>query len=66
MYLRKLTLTNMRAFRTAEFDFLGQAGVHLIVGVNGVGKSTALEALRVLLSQLLPQFLSTRVRGFSF
>lgn len=66
MYLRKLTLTNMRAFRTAEFDFHGQAGVHLIVGVNGVGKSTALEALRVTLSQLMPQFVATGVRGLSF
>ena len=66
MYLHKLNLTNMRAFRTAEFDFLGQPGVHLIVGVNGVGKSTALEALRVLLSQLLPQFVATGVRGVSF
>lgn len=66
MYIHKLNLTNVRGLRVAEFDFLGQAGVHLIVGVNGVGKSTTLDALRILLSQLLPQFVVTGVRGFSF
>ena len=66
MYLHKLNLTNVRGLRVAEFDFLGQAGVHLIVGVNGVGKSTTLDALRILLSQLMPQFVATGVRGFSF
>jgi predicted ATP-binding protein involved in virulence len=66
MYLHKLNLTNVRALHSAEFDFLGRPGVHLIVGVNGVGKSTTLEALRVLLSQLIPRFMTTGVRGISF
>lgn len=66
MYLRKLTLTNTRAFRTAEFDFLGEARVHLIVGVNGVGKSTVLETLRVLLSKLIPEIEKTGVQPDTF
>lgn len=66
MYLRKLTLTNMRAFRNAEFDFLGQPGVHLIVGVNGVGKSTALEALRISLAQAVRKIEKTVVYNPDF
>jgi predicted ATP-binding protein involved in virulence len=59
MLLNSLTLTNVRAFNHAEFIF--QPGMNLIVGINGVGKSTVLDAVRFLLSQALPKV--SRMRG---
>lgn len=53
MKIKKLTLSGMRAFSHAEFDF--QPGFNLLVGVNGVGKTTVLDALRISLSRVLPQ-----------
>ena len=47
MKLKRLELTNFRIFEQATFDF--QPGMNLIVGINGAGKSSVLEALRVLL-----------------
>ncbi|MCB8750932.1 AAA family ATPase [Planktothrix agardhii] len=52
MQINRLTLTNFRAFEQAEFEF--QPGMNLLVGINGVGKSTVLDAIRIMLSQLLP------------
>lgn len=52
MQINRLTLTNFRAFEQAEFEF--EPGMNLLVGINGVGKSTVLDAIRILLSQLLP------------
>jgi len=43
-----LKLTNLRAIEAAEFRF--QPGFNLIVGVNGVGKTSMLDALAVCLS----------------
>lgn len=43
MQIRKLSLTNVRGFDHAEFEF--QPGMNLLVGVNGAGKSTVLDAL---------------------
>ena len=47
MIVTSLKLANVRAIRTAEFWF--RPGFNLIVGVNGVGKSTVLDSLRVCL-----------------
>ncbi|HZK94176.1 MAG TPA: AAA family ATPase [Prolixibacteraceae bacterium] len=52
MKIKKLSLTGMRAFTQAEFNFL--PGMNLLVGVNGVGKTTVLDALRICLSRVLP------------
>ena len=54
MKLKRLTLTNFRIFERATFDF--QPGMNLLVGINGVGKSSVLDALRMLLAQALPNF----------
>jgi predicted ATPase len=48
-----LKLANLRAIEAAEFGF--QPGFNLIVGVNGVGKTSVLEALGVCLSAIVKQ-----------
>lgn len=52
MQVKRLTLTNVRAFRQAEFEF--QPGMNLLVGVNGTGKSTVLDVLRRIYAKWLP------------
>ncbi|MBN1488048.1 MAG: AAA family ATPase [Anaerolineae bacterium] len=60
MKLNRLTLTNVRAFEQAEFEF--HPGMNLLVGINGAGKSTVLDALRIMLSQTLPEFTAATKR----
>ena len=43
MIVTRLRVTNLRAIEAAEFRF--QAGFNLIVGVNGVGKTSVLDAI---------------------
>ena len=43
MRVTRLALTNVRPIEVAEFEF--QPGFNLVVGVNGVGKTTVLDAL---------------------
>lgn len=64
MQLRRLTLTQFRAFEQAEFEF--QPRMNLLVGVNGVGKSTVLDALRILLSQILPKVTASKSKPLAF
>lgn len=64
MKIKQLTVANLRAFDQASFDF--DPGFTLLVGVNGVGKTTALETLRICLSRLLPQFTASRSRPDAF
>lgn len=64
MQLQKLSLTNFRAFKHAEFEF--KPGMNLIVGINGVGKSSVLDALRVMFSRVLPQISHLRSHPQSF
>lgn len=52
MQVKRLTLTNVRAFQQAEFEF--QPGMNLLVGVNGAGKSTVLDVLRRIYAKWLP------------
>lgn len=51
MRIKELQLSNCRGLINLNMKF--QAGMNLIVGVNGAGKSTILDALCVLLSQVL-------------
>lgn len=64
MRVTSLKLTNVRAIEKAEFRF--QPGFNLIVGVNGVGKSTVLDALRICMSRILPSTTESRARAMSF
>ena len=48
MRVTSLKLANLRAIEAAEFHF--RPGFNLVVGVNGVGKTTVLDALAVCLS----------------
>ena len=64
MKIKHLELTNFRIFERATFDF--RPGMNLLIGINGVGKSSVLDALRMLLSHALPEFTASRNRGLSF
>lgn len=64
MLIRKLTLTNFRAYTQAEFVF--KQGLNLLVGINGVGKTSVLDALRVCLSVIYPNITETKHRKESF
>ncbi|MCY4520390.1 MAG: AAA family ATPase [Caldilineaceae bacterium] len=66
MKVSSLQLTNLRPISSAVFRF--QPGFNLIVGVNGVGKSSVLDALSVCLSAYVKEANGLRVRkksGFS-
>jgi predicted ATP-binding protein involved in virulence len=64
MQLQKLSLTNFRAFKQAEFKF--KPGMNLIVGINGAGKSSALDAIRILSSQALRRIGMSQAKSMSF
>jgi predicted ATP-binding protein involved in virulence len=64
MRIKSLQVTNLRAFEHAEFKFM--PGINLLVGVNGVGKTTILDALRVCMSKFLPNITASRSRKLSF
>ncbi|MFC0200160.1 AAA family ATPase [Paracoccus rhizosphaerae] len=51
MKIARLSLANVRAFKEAEFTF--NPGFNLIIGINGAGKSTVLDAIRYCGSHLL-------------
>ncbi len=64
MKVTRLKLANLRAITSAEFHF--KPGLNLIVGVNGVGKSTVLDAVRVCMSRILPSISKSRAKAMSF
>ncbi len=64
MMVTGLKLANLRAIEAAEFRF--QPGFNLIVGINGVGKTTVLDALRICMSRVLPGISPSRARAISF
>lgn len=64
MIITGLEVTNLRAFKHAEFEFT--PGMNLLVGVNGVGKTTVLDAIRICLSKTLPEITTSRSRPMPF
>ena len=64
MKVTSLQLANIRSISSAEFRF--EPGFNLIVGVNGVGKSSVLDALSVCLSAYVKQANGLRERERSF
>ncbi len=51
MRVARLTLANVRRIKVAELGF--QSGFNVIAGINGVGKTTVLDALAVCLSDVI-------------
>src|ERR1700683_3428382 len=51
MRVTRLKVANLRAIEAVEFKF--RPGFNLIVGVNGVGKTSVLDALSVCLSAIV-------------
>ena len=58
MKLESLSLANCGGFEQLDINF--EPDVTLIAGVNGVGKSTVLHALAVMLSRAMPEFTPSR------
>lgn len=64
MKITRLSLDNVRAFEEGEFIF--NPGFNLIIGINGAGKSTALDAIRFCGSHLLSAIQRMPFRPFGF
>lgn len=58
MKLESISLAHIGGFEQLDINF--EPDVTLIAGVNGVGKSTVLQALAVLLSRAMPEFTPSR------
>ena len=64
MKITKLDVTNLRGFEHASFEL--DPSFTLLVGVNGVGKSSVLEALRISLSRVMPKFTASKALPIAF
>lgn len=64
MIVTRFELANLRVIEAAEFHF--QPGFNLIVGVNGVGKTSVLDALGVCLSGIVKHTNGLRYRARTF
>ncbi|MFO0644232.1 MAG: AAA family ATPase [Polyangiaceae bacterium] len=64
MIVSRLKLSNVRAVEAAEFSF--KAGFNLVVGVNGAGKTTALEALATCLAGASSEINHLKKQGPAF
>ncbi|MGX1259343.1 AAA family ATPase [Sinorhizobium fredii] len=64
MKVTRLSVAGLRGFDYATFEF--DPSFTLLVGVNGVGKSSVLEALRFSLSRVLPKFTASRATPLAF
>lgn len=64
MKIKRIELVGLRAFEQVKIEF--HDGLNLLVGVNGVGKTTVLDAIRICLSKLLPDVTASRSRAIAF
>jgi predicted ATP-binding protein involved in virulence len=64
MNIQRLKVAGLRAFEQGEFEF--NPRMNLLVGVNGVGKTTVLDAVGACLSKILPTVTSSRSRPLPF
>lgn len=64
MKITRLDVSGLRGFDQATFEF--DSAFTLLVGVNGVGKSSVLEALRITLSRVMPKFTASRAGPMAF
>ena len=64
MKVTRLEVTGLRAFEQAQFEF--SPGMNLLAGVNGVGKTTVLDALRICLSKIFPTVTASRSPPLAF
>lgn len=64
MKLERLSLAHCGGFEQIDIEF--EADVTLIAGINGVGKSTLLRALAVVLSRAMPEFTPSRSPAIYF
>ena len=64
MKIKKLELKNFRSFKHLEVEFGDQLNV--FVGVNGVGKTSILDSLAILLSRLIGRIRSSHGTGRFF
>ncbi len=64
MKIDKLNLANFRGFEHLEISF--EDDVTVIAGVNGVGKSSILQAIRTILSRAMPEFTPSRSKPIYF
>jgi predicted ATP-binding protein involved in virulence len=64
MKLERLSLANCGGFEQIDINF--EKDVTLIAGVNGVGKSTLLRTLAILLSRAMPEFTPSRSTAIYF
>ncbi|MCK9375230.1 MAG: AAA family ATPase [Syntrophobacterales bacterium] len=64
MKVKSLSIKNFRGIRQMDLEFL--AGVNVLVGENGAGKSSILDVLAILLSRLIGRIQSSKGTGRFF
>lgn len=64
MKVNELKLNNFRGFKDVSLSFSSQ--INVLVGVNGVGKSSILNAIAILLSRLIWRIRSNKSTGRQF
>lgn len=61
MILQNVKIQNFKILREADVDF--KPGMNLLIGINGAGKSTFLQALHILVSWLIARIASKNGKG---